>query len=112
MHLIYHWFLPVAWTGFAAYWIISAVWVKRIKQPEPHFARWTHLVLSCLAYALTFSGKFRSGPLGWQLLPQSRLTFLAGAAIMLAGLGFAVWARMILGQYWSASVTLEGRPSA
>jgi protein-S-isoprenylcysteine O-methyltransferase Ste14 len=107
MHLIYHWLFPVVWIGFAAYWFISAKRVKRIKQPEPFLARWTHLVLSSLAYAMTFSDKFGFGPLGWQILPQSSLAFFAGAATTLAGLSFAVWARMILGQNWSGSVALK-----
>jgi|SRR5665213_377058 len=107
MHLIYEWLFPVLWCSFAAYWFISAIWVKNIKQTEPVVPRWIHLGLSSLAFVMTFSGKFRFGLLGWQLLAQSNLTFFTGAAIALAGLSFAVWARLILGRNWSASVAVK-----
>jgi protein-S-isoprenylcysteine O-methyltransferase Ste14 len=106
MNLIYHWFFPVVWWTFVAYWLISAAWVKRIKTIESPAARIFHLGAHVLAVMLVASHWFR-GPFQWQLWPQNKFTFFAGAALMLAGLGFAVWARIHLGQYWSGSVALK-----
>ncbi|HEV2327159.1 MAG TPA: isoprenylcysteine carboxylmethyltransferase family protein [Verrucomicrobiae bacterium] len=43
----------------------------------------------------------------WQLWPQNEITFWTGAVVMLAGLGFAVWARIHLGRFWSGVITLK-----
>jgi protein-S-isoprenylcysteine O-methyltransferase Ste14 len=107
MKLFYQWFFPAVWMAFAAYWIISAGWVKKTKESEPRSARIIHLTLSTFAFVLVFAPWFRVGPLGWKLLPPGRIAFLAGAAVLVAGLGFAVWARLHLGQNWSATVTLK-----
>jgi protein-S-isoprenylcysteine O-methyltransferase Ste14 len=107
MKLIYHSLFQIAWTSFGVWWLVTAVWVKKIKEPEPVLAFVTHHGLSIVAFVMTFSSWFRLGPLGWSLWPQTRNTFLAGAAIMLAGLGFAIWARFHLGRNWSSSVALK-----
>jgi protein-S-isoprenylcysteine O-methyltransferase Ste14 len=49
-------------------------------------------------------------PLPWlyhQLWPTGLLPFWLGAAITIAGLLFAVWARQYLGRNWSSSVTIK-----
>lgn len=49
----------------------------------------------------------RVGFLDYRLWPQDRLTFFTGAVVTLAGLAFAVWARIHIGQYWSGNVALK-----
>lgn len=107
MNLIYNWLFPAAWTAFAVYWFGSAqnqIWVKTRgprQRPrgenEPTVRRETR------------HGLFSSprSPLSWTLLPHSKTTFFTGAAILLAGLGFAVWTRLHLGAYWSAMVAVK-----
>ena len=105
MNLIH--LFPSAWTAFAIYWVVSAGRVKRTKESEPRSARFGHVSLTVLAFALVFWPGFRVGALGWQLLPPSRITYVAGAALLVAGLAFAVWARVHLGRNWSGTVTLK-----
>jgi protein-S-isoprenylcysteine O-methyltransferase Ste14 len=107
MKLIYHWLFQVSWMSFAACWLITAMRVKKIKQREPALDFVTHHGLSIVAFLMAFTDWFRVGPLGWALWPQTESTFFAGAAIMLAGLGLAVWARLHLGRNWSSSVALK-----
>ncbi|HXT38684.1 MAG TPA: isoprenylcysteine carboxylmethyltransferase family protein [Candidatus Angelobacter sp.] len=107
MKLIHYGFFPSVWTTFAVYWIVSAARVKRIKESEPRSARFVHLALSFFVFVMTFSPWFHAGPLGWRVLPANRIAFAIGAVILVAGLGFAVWARIHLGQNWSATVTLK-----
>ena len=45
-------------------------------------------------------------PLLWHILPEGVAPDLTGLAILILGLGFAVWARLHLGQYWSARIAL------
>ncbi len=90
-----------------AYWIISAQHVRPTKQAETHASRYFHLALVYAAFGLVLLPLGRVGFLGWQLWPNSPPVFLIGAGILLAGLCFAVWARLHLGQYWSGTVTLK-----
>lgn len=107
MHLFYQWLIPCAWWSFAAYWLISALWVRKTKVMESPISRVLHLSL-CTGALLIFA--FRDAlprPLTWQLWPRNEFTFWAGAVVMLAGLAFAVWARIHLGRFWSGSITLK-----
>jgi protein-S-isoprenylcysteine O-methyltransferase Ste14 len=107
MNLIYHWLFPGVWMAFSVYWFGAALWVKRIQRGEPGHKRIFRLILTTLCAGLLISPRFGHGPLGWTILPQSRITFFAGAAMLLAGLGFAIWARVHLGAYWSAMVAVK-----
>lgn len=107
MNRLHHWLIPSAWILFAIYWSLSAGVVKRIKKAESRLERFIHLTLSSLAFVILFSPWFRAGPLGRRFLPQNQITFLTGALLLLAGLGFAVWARLHLGTNWSATVSLK-----
>jgi len=106
MHLIYHWLFPIVWWSFAAYWFIAAFWARKIKIPEPPIVRFSYHALGWVAVAiLAFHDHL--GPLGFPLWPRSEITFWLGAALLLAGLGFAVWARTHIGQFWSSSVAVK-----
>ena len=62
-----------------------------------------------LAVAINLLGRKRLaiGALGWRLLPDAAAIEWIGAALTLAGLAFAVWARFYLGRNWSGSVTVK-----
>lgn len=107
MNLIYNWLFPVVWTAFCAYWLGSALWAKKIKSGESRRQRIIRFILTAFSVALLMPPAFGHGPLGWQLLPPGKTTFFTGAALLLAGLAFAVWARLHLGAYWSAMVAVK-----
>ena len=107
MSLIYHWLFIAVWMAFAAYWLISARWVRKTKRAEPRRQTLLRVALSVAGTWLLFAPNLHLGPLNWRLLPQNHVTFFTGAGILLAGLGFAVWARIHLGQYWSGMITLK-----
>lgn len=106
MRLVYEWLFPVAWALFVAYWILSAAWAKRIKVTEPIGARLTYRPFAMVAILiLVFPRRFPA--LRDSLWPENLFTFFSGAAVMLAGLAFAVWARVHLGRNWSATVAIK-----
>ena len=47
------------------------------------------------------------GPLNARLWPHSLTAYWIGLALLIAGLAFAVWARVHLGRNWSGSVTVK-----
>ena len=106
MQYFYHWFFLVAWGLFIVYWSISAGWAKKIKVKEPIGVRLAYRPLAYAAILISiFPQKFPR--LQYLLWPENLLTFYTGAAVMLAGLAFAVWARIHLGRNWSASVAIK-----
>ena len=107
LHLLYVWLFPAAWWSFVAYWLVSALWVRKTKVAEPPLSRILHFLIgTCAILILAFHDSFPSS-IDRQLWPQNRFTFWLGAVVMLAGLAFAVWARIHLGRYWSGSITLK-----
>jgi protein-S-isoprenylcysteine O-methyltransferase Ste14 len=107
MHLFYHWLFAFAWWSFVAYWTISAWWVRKTKVMEPLLPRMIHFWAGTMALLMFAFRNFLPAPMNWELWPQNKFTFWTGAIVMLAGLGFAVWARIHLGRFWSGAITLK-----
>jgi protein-S-isoprenylcysteine O-methyltransferase Ste14 len=105
LQLFYRGLFPVIWSSFIAYWLVSAFWVRKTKVSEPPASRILRLLAVSSAIALFAFDRF--GLLDKQLWPQNALTFWSGAAVTLAGVAFAVWARIHLGRLWSGAITLK-----
>jgi len=107
MHLFYHWLFACAWWSFVAYWTVSAFWVRKTRFAEPFLPKMTHYLLGTMAFLIFALREFLPAPMNWQLWPQNMFSFWIGAAVTLGGLGFAVWARIHLGRFWSGAVMLK-----
>lgn len=107
MDRFYHLLFPCAWWSFVAYWTISALWVRKTKAIEASLSRMIHTLAGIIAALILVFREFLPKPMTWELWPQNEYTFWTGAAVMLAGLGFAVWARIHLGRFWSGAITLK-----
>jgi protein-S-isoprenylcysteine O-methyltransferase Ste14 len=100
-------FFPVVWIVFVLYWQIKAADTKTTQRIEPAGSRILRIFIFLIAIALLSIPRI---PLPWlyvQLWPQGYWPFWLGAAITVAGLLFAVWARKYLGRNWSSSVTIK-----
>jgi protein-S-isoprenylcysteine O-methyltransferase Ste14 len=103
----YESFFPVAWIAFILYWQIKAVHTKTTLRLEPAASRITRVITFLIVIVLLSTTRI---PLGWlylQLWPVGLWPFWLGAAVTVAGLLFAVWAREHLGRNWSRSVTIK-----
>src|SRR5579863_7964029 len=103
----YESFFPVVWIVFVLYWQIKAADTKATQRLEPAASRIFRVVIFLIAIALLSIPRI---PLPWlyvQLWPQGYWPFWLGAAITVAGLLFAAWARVHLGRNWSRSVTIK-----
>jgi protein-S-isoprenylcysteine O-methyltransferase Ste14 len=103
----YEAFFPVVWIVFFVYWQIKAANTKTTQRLEPAASRILRIAIFMIAIALLMTTRI---PLPWlylQLWPASLWTFWLGAAVTIAGLLFAVWARVHLGRNWSRSVTIK-----
>jgi protein-S-isoprenylcysteine O-methyltransferase Ste14 len=106
----YEAFFPVVWIAFLLYWQIYGqikTGAKTTQRLEPAASRIVRsLVFVIVVVLLSVPGI----PLPWlyyQLWPYSLWSFWIGAAVTVAGLLFAVWARLHLGTNWSRSVTIK-----
>lgn len=91
------------WAVWAAYWYASSWRVAATVRSEGRIKRLEHFAPTALAFWLLFAPP--AGPL------RARLVFggarFAGIALAAAGFSFCVWARVHLGRYWSAEITLK-----
>jgi protein-S-isoprenylcysteine O-methyltransferase Ste14 len=100
-------FFPVVWIFFFLYWQIKATNTKATQRLEPAASRILRAFIFLIAIVLLSTTRI---PLPWlylQLWPVGFLPFWLGAAVTIAGLLFAVWAREHLGRNWSRSVTIK-----
>ncbi len=103
----YESFFPVVWIFFVVYWLIKARNTKATQRIEPAATRILRPLIFLIAIVLLSTNRI---PLPWlnlQLWPVGLLPFWLGAAVTIAGLLFAVWARDHLGRNWSSSVTIK-----
>ena len=103
----YESFFPVLWIAFLIYWQIKAVGTKTTRRLEPVASRTLRVLTFLIAIVLLSTTRI---PLRWlyvQPWPAGLVPFWLGAAVMVAGLLFAVWAREHLGSNWSSPVTIK-----
>jgi protein-S-isoprenylcysteine O-methyltransferase Ste14 len=100
-------FFPVVWIAFLLYWRIKAFNTKTTQRIEPAASRILRALALLIVIVLLSTTRI---PLPWlyrQLWPSGIWPFCVGAAVTVVGLLFAVWARRLLGENWSSSVTIK-----
>lgn len=99
--------IPGLWLAWLLYWVLAARGNKETARQEGAGSRLLHHVPLVAGGVLLgwprvlgadLEGRFHAHTFGW---------FLAGLALVVAGLGIAVAARVHLGGNWSGTVTLK-----
>ncbi|MGA2162600.1 MAG: isoprenylcysteine carboxylmethyltransferase family protein [Methanoregula sp.] len=96
--------VALAWVVFWGYWLITAL-MTRSPVKRQQSSRWTReLIVIALVwgFCVFYSAEFSPGFLVQRTIPNDLAIGLTGTIITLMGLGFAVWARVHLGKYWSS----------
>ena len=96
-----------AWIVFALYWIVTSRTGNKAQKREPAEERIVHMLWLACAYFLLSDGDLPIGPLNRQFLPHRLWIALLGAALVVSGVAFTIWARRHLGKNWSAEVTIR-----
>jgi protein-S-isoprenylcysteine O-methyltransferase Ste14 len=99
--------LLLPWLAWALYWALAAVHSKQTQRRESLGSRLAHLVPLAVGGALIGGRALPGSWLTLRLWPPAALPYVAGAALIYAGLAFTVWARVHLGGNWSGSVTVK-----
>lgn len=96
-----------AWLVFVLYWIFASLSVNRIRKKEPagsRLMRWAAVVITLVLLNTNFGS---AGFIGRRFIPWNPSLPRVGAALAVAGIAFAIWARVHIGRYWSGSVALK-----
>jgi protein-S-isoprenylcysteine O-methyltransferase Ste14 len=106
--VFYYRALGLLWGAWALYWLISSVATKPTLRRESLIRRLGYVLPLLIGGILI--GAHRAPWSRWlatRLWPHSALPPRIGLALVVAGLAFAVWARMHLGRNWSGIVTVK-----
>jgi protein-S-isoprenylcysteine O-methyltransferase Ste14 len=95
------------WCAWALYWLLAALRNKATRRREPLGSRLAHVLPLAIGGALLAWPDRPRHAMAWRLWPLSSLAEGIGVALVIAGLAFAVWARVHLGRNWSGAVTVK-----
>ena len=89
--------------GWGAFWLMTSLGARKDERTESPVTRALHLGVLAAAFAVVF----RIAPLPFNIPVMWDPLKWIGVAVCAAGLGFAIWARVHLGAYWSGRVALK-----
>jgi protein-S-isoprenylcysteine O-methyltransferase Ste14 len=94
------------WIAFGVFWLLAAFAQKRTIRRQSISSRLFQIAIVLLA-VLPYFVSGHSEIVRQRFLPNTLEIRTIGALIVLAGCGFAVWARFVLGTNWSGTVTVK-----
>jgi protein-S-isoprenylcysteine O-methyltransferase Ste14 len=103
-------FFPIAtdlWMMLCLYWLISALKMKAVKSRESSGRRLSYVLPMAVGIALIFSHRAHYSWLGARFAPDTTALAVIGVVATAAGVALAMWARYILGENWSAVVSIR-----
>lgn len=95
------------WIVFITVWLLAAACTKHTVYRESQAQRLRYWVLLVIACLLLLYGRELPYPLNLRIIPRTTPVAYAAALLCVAGLAFALWARVTLGRNWSGVVTLK-----
>jgi protein-S-isoprenylcysteine O-methyltransferase Ste14 len=99
--------LGILWLAWLAYWLAAAQDVKPTRRKESRASRFLTVALTLPAAVLFVVRGHWPHWLSARFLPDTTTVYGLGLLLVIAGLLFAVWARMQLGRNWSGTVTVK-----
>lgn len=104
----------LAWRTIDSLWLVlTIVWgfglltTKRTMRSQTAASRLWQAGIVIFGFWMLFSQSVHARWLDVQLYPAGHASALLGIALVVAGIAFAIWARLTLGGNWSATVTLK-----
>ena len=96
------------WVAWALFWLVTAFFTKKTARREPLGPRFIYVLIGAVGAVLIAShGLPWSSLMNLRFWPRSMWAYWTGVAVLLAGVAFAVWARVHLGSNWSGTVTVK-----
>jgi protein-S-isoprenylcysteine O-methyltransferase Ste14 len=101
---------PIAcdiWMVLCLYWILSALRTKAVKSRESFGKRLGYVLPVALGVTLLFNSRSHYSWLGMRFAPDTIALAVTGVVLTVAGVALAMWARLVLGENWSAAVSIR-----
>jgi protein-S-isoprenylcysteine O-methyltransferase Ste14 len=95
------------WFGWIICWLALAVFSKSTKRRESPVQRFEHLLPSFIGFILVFWDHYFAGWLTSPSIVPGTVLLLLSVALTICGLLFTFWARFVLGNNWSGTVTIK-----
>jgi protein-S-isoprenylcysteine O-methyltransferase Ste14 len=95
------------WLVWLFGWLLASGWTARTIARQSPTSQLAYSVFIWLGAAVLFFHLTLGGILEGTFLPSSTWIAWGGVVLVVMGLGFASWARLFLGQFWSGAVTLK-----
>jgi protein-S-isoprenylcysteine O-methyltransferase Ste14 len=95
------------WIAWAVYWGVAAYGAKANQRVESPLSRASHMIPLLIAFWLIWRDSLPGNFLGGRFLPALPAVYWTGVVLVALGLGFAVWARRVIGRNWSGIVTVK-----
>ncbi|HEX4020470.1 MAG TPA: isoprenylcysteine carboxylmethyltransferase family protein [Acidobacteriaceae bacterium] len=99
--------VSLIWLTIVVFYLGNAFRTQRTVRRQSTSSRWLQAGLCILGFVFLFSSVAHTGIFGWRILPRSLVIINLGLLLTLAGCALAIWARLVLGRNWSASVTVK-----
>jgi protein-S-isoprenylcysteine O-methyltransferase Ste14 len=99
--------MQASWLILVFYWIVAAASTKATERRMSRGWRLTYLGTVVAAMGLVMYSHRGPHPLDEVVIPRGESGAIVAMFLCVAGLVFAVWARVTLGSNWSGSVTLK-----
>jgi len=98
--------IGICWVVFILYWVISARWVKAVKEKQSVWSSLSHRIPLACSYFL-LAGLHLPPPLNLLLTPHADWARALGVSSCILGLLVTLWAPWTLGSNWSSTVTFR-----
>jgi protein-S-isoprenylcysteine O-methyltransferase Ste14 len=105
--MVYRWLFPALWLVFIAFWIAMARGGKAVAERESVYSRLSHYLPLAIGVYLLAAPHVPIAVLNDRFVPLTLWPVRLGAALTVAGVAFAIWARMWIAGNWSSDVTLK-----
>ena len=105
--MVYRWLFPLPWLVFIAIWIAMARGGKVVAERESIYSRLSHYLPLAVGIYLVAAPHVPIGVLNDRFASLSLWLVQLGLALTVAGIAFAIWARMWIVDNWSSDVTLK-----
>ncbi len=95
------------WVALVVVWVVGALRTKRNIKTQSSASQLLYTVILVVGVYLIFAKQSGIPWLDRQLYPVTVLIALAGFLVVLLGVVFSIWARLLLGGNWSNRVTVK-----
>jgi protein-S-isoprenylcysteine O-methyltransferase Ste14 len=97
----------ILWVGFLVVWVAAALIQKRTVRKQSMSSRLLQLFLAALAFMLLARPELNFGFFAIPFVPANIFFSFLGLGLTILGFAIAIWARVMLGGNWSATVTVK-----